>query len=217
MKPLSGAYSDTQIYCSFMASSEATNNLTDCLISPWMDAGNVIDYLAKNPDSDRFALLGDVISGLAYLHDFQPAIVRGDLKGANIFVTPTLTACLGDFGLSRFRDSQESTLGATTGNTTGTLGWQAPELFDSLVDGGTSRPTRESDIYSFGCVCLELMSGKPPFAEIRRDGTVMKAIMNGQTPRRPVEDLVKYGLDDKLWAVMEKCWSHEPIQRPEIE
>ncbi|TDL24383.1 kinase-like protein [Rickenella mellea] len=188
-----------------------------CLVSPWMSAGNIVKYLENNPKSDRLALLGDVVNGLAYLHDFQPAIIHGDLKGANIFVTSTRTACLGDFGLSSFRDSQESTLGATTGNTTGTLRWQAPELFDSLDDGGTTRPSQESDIYSFGCVCLELMTGKPPFMEIRRDGAVMKAIMNGQTPRRPVGDLVKYGLDDKLWAVMEKCWSHDPTQRPEIE
>ncbi|TDL24377.1 kinase-like protein [Rickenella mellea] len=188
-----------------------------CLVSPWMSAGNIVKYLENNPNGDRLALLGDVVNGLAYLHDFQPAIIHGDLKGANIFVTPARTACLGDFGLSRFRDSQESTLGATTGNTTGTLRWQAPELFDSFDDGGTTHPSQESDIYSFGCVCLELMTGKPPFMEIRRDGAVMKAIMNGQTPRRPIEDLLKYGLDDNLWAVMEKCWSHDPTRRPEIE
>ncbi|TDL15519.1 kinase-like protein [Rickenella mellea] len=187
-----------------------------CLVSPWMEAGNVTKYLAKNPDSDRFALLGDVVNGLSYLHDFQPAIIHGDLKGANIFVTSRLTACLGDFGLSRFRDSQESTLGATTGTTAGTLRWQSHELFDSREDGRTNRPSQESDIYSFGCVCLELMTGKPPFSEIRGDGAVVKAIMNKQTPQRPAEDLLKYGFDDDLWSLMEKCWSYTPSQRPKM-
>ncbi|TDL15509.1 kinase-like protein, partial [Rickenella mellea] len=187
-----------------------------CLVSPWMYAGNVIKYLGKNPESDRFALLGDVVNGLAYLHGFQPAIIHGDLKGANIFITSGLTACLGDFGLSRFRDSQESTLGATTRNTAGTLRWQAPEIFDSHEDGRTNCPSQESDIYSFGCVCLELMTGKPPFTEIRGDGAVVKAIMNKQTPKRPAEDLLKYGFDDDLWDLMEKCWNYAPTQRPEI-
>ncbi|TDL15512.1 kinase-like protein, partial [Rickenella mellea] len=208
-----------------------------CLISPWMDAGNVVKYIAKNPDSDRFTLLGDVVNGLAYLHGFQPAIIHGDLKGvsfscrqsslyltsvmyANIFVTSGPTACLGDFGISRFRDSQESTLGTTTGNTTGTLQWQAPELFDSHADGTTNRPSQESDIYSFGCVSLEashlLMTGRPQFMEIRGDGAVMKAVMNKQTPLRPTEDLLKYGLDDDLWALMEECWNFAPTQRPKL-
>ncbi|TDL17590.1 kinase-like protein [Rickenella mellea] len=187
-----------------------------CLVSPWMDAGNVNKYLAKNPESDRCALvkLRDVVSGLAYLHNFQPAIIHGDLKGANIFVTSDLTACLGDFGLSRFRDSAESTLGVTTGNSVGTLRWQAPELFESHEDGKTNSPNQESDMYAFGCVCLELMTGKWPFAEFQRDGAVMKALMNKQTPRRPANNLLKYGLDDDLWALMEKCWSYAPTQRP---
>ncbi|TDL15521.1 kinase-like protein, partial [Rickenella mellea] len=189
-----------------------------CLVSPWMEAGNVIKYLAKNPDSDRFALLGDVINGLAYLHDFQPAVIHGDLKVyANIFVTSDLTACLGDFGLSRFRDSQESTVGATTGTTAGTLRWQAHELFGSREDGRTNCPSQESDIYSFGCVCLELMTGKPPFTEIRGDGAVVKAIMNKRTPQRPAADLLKYSLDDDLWALMEQCWNYDPSQRPKME
>ncbi|TDL15515.1 kinase-like protein, partial [Rickenella mellea] len=187
-----------------------------CLVSPWMDAGNVIGYLEKNPDSDRFALLGDVVNGLAYLHHFQPTIIHGDLKGANIFVTSGLIACLGDFGLSRFRDSQESTIGATTGYMAGTLRWQAPELFESREDGRTNRLSQESDIYSFGCVCLELMTGRPPFMEVRGDGAVMKAITNKQTPQRPAEVFLKYGLDDDLWALMEKCWNYVPGQRPEM-
>ncbi|TDL24388.1 kinase-like protein, partial [Rickenella mellea] len=187
-----------------------------CLISPWMDAGNVMDYLRNNPNSHRLSLLADVLSGLSYLHYFEPPIIHGDLKGANIFVTPFHTACLGDFGLSRFRDSHESTFGTTTGHTTGTLRWQAPELFDCLDDGRTTHPSAESDVYSFGCVCLELMTGKPPFSEISRDGAVVKAIMNKQTPQRPSEDLQDLGLDDNLWLLMTECWDYDPSRRPGV-
>ncbi|TDL16992.1 kinase-like protein [Rickenella mellea] len=85
-----------------------------CLVSPWMDAGIAPKYLATHPNADRVSLLADVAKGLDYLHSFATPIVHGDLKGANIFVTSTLTACLGDFGLSLFKDSVDSTLGSTT-------------------------------------------------------------------------------------------------------
>ncbi|TDL21786.1 kinase-like protein [Rickenella mellea] len=185
-----------------------------CLVSPWMDAGNVIDYLNVHPDSDRLSLLSDVARGLEYLHLFQPPIIHGDLKGANIFVSPSLTACLGDFGLARFRDSQESTLGATTGNATGTLRWQAPELLTIGDEGESICRSEKCDIYSFGCVCLELMTGKPPFPEIRNDGAVMMAIAKGQTPQRPLEKVFERGLDNKLWALMQECWNVYPALRP---
>ncbi|TDL23881.1 kinase-like protein [Rickenella mellea] len=182
-----------------------------CLVSPWMDAGNVIDYLNNHPEASRLSLLSDVAQGLEYLHLFQPPIIHGDLKGANIFVTPSLTACLGDFGLARFRDSQESTLGATTGNTTGTLRWQAPELLGVYGDEARSE---QCDVYSFGCVCLELMTGKPPFREIRKDGSVLRAILDRQTPQRPLENVLELGLDDRLWAFMQQCWNFDPASRP---
>ncbi|TDL16987.1 kinase-like protein, partial [Rickenella mellea] len=185
-----------------------------CLVSPWMDAGNVSTYLAMHTSADRISLLADVANGLDYLHLFVTPIVHGDLKGANIFVTNNLTACLGDFGLSHFKDSVDSTLGSTTGHTTGTLRWQAPELFQRGDDGHARRPSRETDSYSFGCVCLELITDRPPFSEIRTDFAVLAAIMNGETPRRPSVDLAHRGLDDSLWAVIEKCWHRDPNLRP---
>ncbi|TDL21798.1 kinase-like protein [Rickenella mellea] len=184
-----------------------------CLVSPWMDAGNVIDYLNVHPDSDRLSLLSDVSQGLKYLHLFQPPIIHGDLKGANIFVSASLTACLGDFGLARFRDSQESTLPTTTGNTAGTLRWQAPELLNT-VEGKSTHRTEQCDIYSFGSVCLELMTGKPPFSEIRIDGAVMMAITKGEIPQRPLEKVFERGLDNTLWSFMEQCWNVDPGRRP---
>ncbi|TDL21795.1 kinase-like protein [Rickenella mellea] len=186
-----------------------------CLVSPWMDAGNAIDYLNVHPDGNRLSLLSDVAQGLKYLHLFQPPIIHGDLKGANIFVSPSFTACLGDFGLARFRDSQESTLATTTGNMTGTLRWQAPELLNT-VEGESTRRSEQCDIYSFGCVCLELMTGKPPFSEIRIDGAVMMAIAKGQIPQRPLENAIERGLDDTLWDLMQQCWNFDPALRPRI-
>ncbi len=58
------------------------------------------------------------------------------------------------------------------------------------------------------------MTGRPPFADIRSDGAVMMAILDRQTPQRPLEDLSKRGLDDALWTFMQQCWKFDPSLRP---
>ncbi|TDL17541.1 kinase-like protein [Rickenella mellea] len=185
-----------------------------CLVSPWMDAGNIMEYIDRRTDCNRITLLADVSSGLEYLHNFKPAVIHGDLKGANILVNPFTVACLADFGLARFRSSEESSCSATTGNSgAGTLRWQAPELF-SPREGKSSQVCQETDVYSFGCVCIEVMTGKIPFAEIRQDPAFVIAIMNQQKPQRPNEDLLERGLDDSLWATMMQCWDADPSLRP---
>ncbi|TDL15151.1 kinase-like protein [Rickenella mellea] len=186
-----------------------------CLVSPWMEAGNIINFLKHSPDSDRISLLGDVVDGLRYLHEFEPTVVHGDLKGSNIFVTPAQTACLADFGLTRFRNPQYSSGESTTDSLRGTIRWQARELLVPDDDGKVARPSRESDTYSFGCVCLEVMTGNVPFSELT-DMAVTFAIMQNKLPKRPVGHCIEYGLDDSLWNIIERCWDIEPSQRPAI-
>ncbi|TDL15149.1 kinase-like protein [Rickenella mellea] len=186
-----------------------------CLVSPWMNAGNVVSFLKRFPDSDRISLLGDVVDGLRYLHEFEPTVVHGDLKGSNIFVTPSQTACLADFGLTRFRDPQYSSGESTTESLRGTIRWQARELLIPGNNGKIARPSRESDIYSFGCVCLEIMTGNVPFSELT-DVAVTFAIMQNKKPQRPVGNCTEYGLDDSLWNTIESCWDNEPSQRPTV-
>ncbi|TDL14929.1 hypothetical protein BD410DRAFT_902853 [Rickenella mellea] len=186
-----------------------------CLVSPWMDAGNIINFLKHSPDSDRISLLGDIVDGLRYLHEFDPTVVHGDLKGSNIFVTSSRIACLADFGLTRFRDPQHSTWESTTGSSRGTIRWQARELLVPGDDGKTARPSRESDIYSFGCVCLEVITGNVPFSELT-EAAVTVAIVQNKTPQRPDRDFVEYGVDDSLWKIIESCLDTEASQRPSV-
>ncbi|TDL14172.1 kinase-like protein, partial [Rickenella mellea] len=186
-----------------------------CLVSPWMDAGNIVKFLKQFPDSDRISMLADVVDGLIFLHEFEPTVVHGDLKASNIFVTPSRTACLADFGLTCFRDPQYSTLESTTDRSRGTIRWQARELLFPGDDGKIAHPSRESDIYSFGCVCLEIMTGNVPFSELQTDGAVTMAIAQNKTPQSPVGICIDYGLDDSLWdIVITSCWDTEPCKRP---
>lgn len=61
------------------------------------------------------------------------------------------------------------------------------------------------------------MTGEYPFTEIRRKSEVIIRVAQGKRPLRPVgDDYVQRGLDDKLWALLQRCWVSEPEKRPNI-
>ncbi|KAK1223868.1 Rho guanine nucleotide exchange factor [Marasmius sp. AFHP31] len=179
-----------------------------CLVSPWMDRGNLVMYLKDTPKEhvDHYSLASDIASGLAYLHDRK--IVHGDMKGANVLITPELRACIADFGLSHVADSHALKLTTSvTSQSRGTTRWLAPEL---LIPKPSSVSTRQSDIYAYGCVCYEIFAGRVPFHDLI-DGAVLLAVyVEKQQPSRPAE------LDDNdgVWELMTSCWNYDPSNRP---
>ncbi|KAH7920563.1 kinase-like protein [Leucogyrophana mollusca] len=175
---------------------------TISLISPWMEHGHIEKYLKSFPETDRELLALDIGLGVEYLHTSTPAVIHGDLKPLNIFVTPSGTACLADFGLAYAKDLQRQTALSTQGPTQGgTLAYEAPELFD---DKPVSFP---ADMYAFGCVLYEMFAGVRPFHDLR-DGAMINAVIQGKRPDRPA------GVKDWVWRLIESCWRQEPGERP---
>ncbi|KAJ7883497.1 kinase-like domain-containing protein [Mycena olivaceomarginata] len=181
-----------------------------CLVSPWMEYGNVIKFLTaeKPTNAERLSLILDVAIGLQYLH--AQKIVHGDLKGLNILVTPSRRACIADFGLSTIAETM--TLRFTHSTVTargGTARYQAPELFE---DEDPARIHYGSDVYTFSCVSYEILSGMAPFYELRNDMDVMMRVGQGYCPPRP--ELCSGTAIDGLWELMEQCWEQSPQMRP---
>ncbi|KAJ8077726.1 hypothetical protein PM082_002159 [Marasmius tenuissimus] len=183
-----------------------------CLISPWMEHGDLMSFLKKGHKDlingiNRMSLASDVASGLAHLHGMK--IVHSDLKGANVLVTPGLRACIGDFGLSSIADSHAQKFSTSLkAQSVGTTRWQAPEL---LIPKDSYVSTSESDMYAFGCVCLEIFTGRVPFYGFI-DGAVMMAVFNEQHPSRPAE--LKSEQCDEIWELITSCWAFDPSLRP---
>lgn len=111
-----------------------------------------------------------ILNGLCYLHENQ--VVHCDLKAANILTTKTGDVKLTDFGVSL---NLKKTVDADT--ISGTPNWSkfvisvhtclfncinivAPEVIE--LKGATTK----SDIWSLGCTCIELVTGKPPYSDL---------------------------------------------------
>lgn len=63
---------------------------------------------------------------------------------------------------------------------------------------------------------LELLTGKRPYADCKRDVMVIQSIVfEHKLPKRPKEE-AKGGLSDGLWELMTRCWDREPGKRPSM-
>ncbi|KAJ7279128.1 kinase-like domain-containing protein [Mycena rebaudengoi] len=123
-----------------------------CMVSPWMEHGTVLKYLNDHGRANVDRLLSEIAQGLEYLHSRK--IVHGDLRGANILINDEWSACLADFGLTSLSDTTTAT---HTSNRAGSIRWMAPELIDPDRFGHRQfTRTPASDVYAFGCVCLEV-------------------------------------------------------------
>ncbi|KAF9003200.1 kinase-like protein, partial [Hymenopellis radicata] len=150
-----------------------------CLISPWMENGNIHDFLHTHPMHDRRGWVWDVAAGIQYLHNLDPCIIHKDIRGANILVGPDCQCLLTDFGISLISETQMP--GSTTRGR-GSIRWLPPEMItasefdDSLF--------QQVDIYSFGCTIIEMYTGKLPYAELT-DGAAITRIMQNRAPSQP--------------------------------
>ncbi|PKU70087.1 L-type lectin-domain containing receptor kinase IX.1-like [Dendrobium catenatum] len=130
------------------------------LVYEFMPNGSLDSYLYGR-DSKRYLswpLRCKIAVGLAcallYLHEeWEQCVVHRDVKPSNVMLDGGFNAKLGDFGLARLVDHER---GSQTTTLAGTMGYLAPEIVT------TGKASKESDVYSFGAVALELACGRRP-------------------------------------------------------
>jgi serine/threonine protein kinase len=104
--------------------------------------------------SMRYKVARGLASALLYLHEeWEQCLVHRDMKSSNIMLDSDFNAKLGDFGLARLVDHLK---GSQTTVLAGTMGYMAPECVT------TGKASKESDVYSFGIVALEIACGRKP-------------------------------------------------------
>ncbi|XP_048445427.1 LRR receptor-like serine/threonine-protein kinase RGI3 [Pyrus x bretschneideri] len=113
----------------------------------------------------RFRIASGVAEGLAYLHhDCQPAILHRDVKAQNILLGDRYEAVLADFGLARLVEDDPNGPFSANPQFAGSYGYIAPEYACML------KITAKSDVYSYGVVLLEIITGKRPVDPSFTDG-----------------------------------------------
>ncbi|KAF7095327.1 hypothetical protein CFC21_097522 [Triticum aestivum] len=168
----------------------------------------------------RYGIVQGVASALHYLHDqFDQRVVHRDLKASNIMLDAAFTARLGDFGLARAIETDKTSYTEEAGGGVhGTVGYIAPECFH------TEKATRESDVYAFGAVILEVVCGRRPRCDIdgfhflvdwvwrlHRDGRALDAVdpgLDGAFDEDDAERLLMLGL---------ACSHPTPAERPKAQ
>ncbi|XP_023747646.1 probable L-type lectin-domain containing receptor kinase S.5 [Lactuca sativa] len=131
----------------------------------------------------RYKVIVGVASALHYLHyEYDQKVVHRDIKASNIMLDSNFNARLGDFGLARALDNEKTSYAEAEG-VLGTVGYIAPECFH------TGKATQHSDIYAFGALLIEVVSGQRPGTKINgfqfmvdyvwslyREGRILEAV-----------------------------------------
>ncbi|XP_017041008.1 mitogen-activated protein kinase kinase kinase 4 isoform X2 [Drosophila ficusphila] len=157
--------------------------------------GNLPEALAR-----RFT--AQLLAGVSELH--KHGIVHRDIKTANIFLVDGSNSLkLGDFG-SAVKIQAHTTVPGELQGYVGTQAYMAPEVFTKTNSDGHGRA---ADIWSVGCVVVEMASGKRPWAQFDSNFQIMFKVGMGEKPQAP-ESLSQEGHD-----FIDHCLQHDPKRR----
>ncbi|KAK3098006.1 hypothetical protein FSP39_015240 [Pinctada imbricata] len=143
----------------------------------------------------------EILLAINHLHENN--IIHRDIKGANIFLTSSGTLKLGDFGCSA-KLKNHATMPGEFNKIVGTMAYMAPEVITKNTREGHGRA---ADIWSLGCVVIELSTGKRPWHELENNAQIMFKVGMGGRPPTP-EHLSEEGKD-----FMEHCFEFDSSLR----
>ncbi|XP_066472356.1 mitogen-activated protein kinase kinase kinase 4 isoform X6 [Tiliqua scincoides] len=124
-----------------------------------------------------------ITTAINVLHEH--GIVHRDIKGANIFLTSAGLIKLGDFGCSVKLKNNTQTMPGEVNSTLGTAAYMAPEVITRAKGEGHGRA---ADIWSLGCVVIEMVTGKRPWHEYEHNFQIMYRVGMGHKP--PIPDRI---------------------------
>nr|XP_043609645.1 receptor-like protein kinase HSL1 [Erigeron canadensis] len=188
------------------------------LVYEYMPNGSLGDLLHSNKGrflewSMRLKIIVDAAEGLSYLHhDCVPPIIHRDVKSNNILLDEEYGARIADFGVAKFINvaSQGS---ESMSVIAGSRGYLAPEYAYTL------RVNEKSDIYSFGVVILELVTGRKPVDDEGDLAAWVQTKVNQKEYDNVVDHELEYESKEQIYRVLEiglSCISPVPLNRPSM-
>lgn len=171
-----------------------------CIVTEYAKGGSVRQFLTKRHNRSVPLKLAvkqalDVARGMEYVH--RLGLIHRDLKSDNLLIFADKSIKIADFGVARIEVQTE---GMTP--ETGTYRWMAPEMIQH-------RPyTQKVDVYSFGIVLWELITGMLPFQNMTAVQAAFAVVNKGVRPIIPADCL------PVLAEIMTRCWDPNPDVRP---
>jgi Leucine-rich repeat (LRR) protein len=205
-------------YCAFgeeklLVYEYMVNGSLDIWLRNRADAIEVLDW------PKRFKIAMGSARGLAFLHHgFIPHIIHRDMKASNILLDSDFEPRIADFGLARLISAYDTHVST---DIAGTFGYIPPEY------GQSWRSTTRGDVYSYGVILLELLTGKEPtgadFKEIEGGnlvGWVHQMIKEGKGPD-VLDFMTSCGPSKiqmlKVLHIATLCTAEDPLRRPTMQ
>lgn len=170
----------------------------------FLEGKTLADAIESGMEPERaFAVAEQILSALEYAHSRD--VVHRDIKPDNIFLLEGDTVKLVDFGLARVQSASTLT---RTGTVVGSPGYIAPEIIKG------SRADARSDIFSFGVVLYEMLTGSRPFGPSGETDSLMNVLYMICTEDPPPPCAVRDGLPAGTDELVARCLAKEPEDRP---
>ncbi|GFP86931.1 phytosulfokine receptor 2 [Phtheirospermum japonicum] len=173
----------------------------------------------------RMNIIRGVAKGLAFMHNLETPIIHRDIKASNILLDTDFEAHIADFGLARRVEGSHSHVSTQVA---GTMGYMPPEYLH-----GATMATVAGDVYSFGVLMLETVTGRRPSfpfsGEDRREVRLMEWIGKMAESKRYMEmvdaSISKDGLEEsvvvEIFEIGLKCadaaWKARPTMKEVFE
>ncbi|XP_028913865.1 interleukin-1 receptor-associated kinase 4 isoform X1 [Ornithorhynchus anatinus] len=189
-----------------------------CLVYVYMPNGSLFDRLScldgTAPLSwhTRCDITQGIASGISFLHENHH--IHRDIKSANILLDEAFVPKISDFGLARASGKFTHTM--MTNRIMGTTAYMAPEALHGEI-------TPKSDIYSFGVVLLEIITGLPAVDEQRDPQLLLNIKDEIEDEEKTIESYIDTKMNDwdstsveNMYSIASQCLHEKKNKRPDI-
>eukprot|EP01118_Nematostelium_gracile_P011199 TRINITY_DN3946_c0_g1_i1.p1 TRINITY_DN3946_c0_g1~~TRINITY_DN3946_c0_g1_i1.p1 ORF type:complete len:303 (+),score=55.16 TRINITY_DN3946_c0_g1_i1:175-1083(+) len=173
------------------------------IVTEYCSFGSLYEYvMGKHPINmaKRIGILRDIAQGMIHLQKHN--IVHRDLASRNCLLADGFITKVSDFGMSRLIIEES----ISTQNTVGPIKWMAPETFTTMTY------SFQTDVYSFGVLCVEVLTRDKPYPDIPMSEFVINVLVKDYASRLPsyLPNNTPASVRDLIMKCVSKNASHRP-------